>query len=254
MNFNKFTIKSQEAVQNAQEIASSYGNQALEPEHLLAALIQDPAGTVTPIIQKTGANLAYVKIKINELLDRLPKVSGATLSQQGISQALGRVFERSLKEAQDLKDEYISTEHLLLGLVASPDSQAAKLLLDNHFNGLPVVDDKGRLIGIICQDDLIVQQKRLPLPSLFTFFDGLIPLTSYKSLEKEVDKIIASRVSQAMTPDPLTIGPEASLEDIATLMVNNNIHTLPVLEGGRLVGIIGKEDVLRTLMPPGKKD
>jgi CBS domain-containing protein len=141
-------------------------------------------------------------------------------------------------------------------VTATPDmeiAQAARLLLENHFNGLPVVDDKGRLIGIICQDDLIVQQKKLPLPSLFTFFDGLIPLTSYRSLEKEVDKIVASTVSQAMTPDPITIDPDTSLEDIATLMVGNNIHTLPVVEGDRLVGIIGKEDVLRTLMPSGSK-
>ena len=130
MNFNKFTIKSQEAVQNAQEIASSYGNQALEPEHLLAALVQDASGTVPPIVQKAGANLNYIKIKLNELVDRLPKVSGGTLSQQGISAALGRVFERSLKEAQDLKDEYISTEHLLLGLVATPETAAGKLLHD----------------------------------------------------------------------------------------------------------------------------
>jgi len=85
-------------------------------------------------------------------------------------------------------------------VTVTPDTeitQAARLLLENHFNGLPVVDDKGRLIGIICQDDLIVQQKRLPLPSLFTFFDGIIPLTSYRSVEKEVDKILASKVSQA---------------------------------------------------------
>jgi len=69
-----------------------------------------------------------------------------------------------------------------------------------------------------------------------------------------VDKIVASKVSQAMTPDPITIDPDTSLEDIATLMVGNNIHTLPVVEGDRLVGIIGKEDVLRTLMPSGSKD
>jgi CBS domain-containing protein len=142
-------------------------------------------------------------------------------------------------------------------VTATPDMEithAARLLLEHHFNGLPVVDDKGKLIGIICQNDLIVQQKKFPLPSLFTFFDGLIPLTSYRSLEKEVDKIVASKVSQAMTPDPITIDPERSLEDIATLMVNNNVHTLPVVEGTRLVGIIGKEDVLRTLMPSGSQD
>jgi ATP-dependent Clp protease ATP-binding subunit ClpB len=130
MNFNKFTIKSQEAVQNAQEIASSYGNQAIEPEHLLAALVQDANGTIPPIVQKSGANLNYIKIKLNELIDKLPKVSGGGLTQQGLSQTLARIFERSMKEAQDLKDEYVSTEHLLLGLVATPDSAAGKLLVD----------------------------------------------------------------------------------------------------------------------------
>jgi CBS domain-containing protein len=156
----------------------------------------------------------------------------------------GQRRERAMLKARNMMTKVVVT--------VTPDTeitQAAKLLLENHFNGLPVVDDRGRLIGIICQDDLIVQQKRLPLPSLFTFFDGIIPLTSYRSMEKEVDKILASKVSQAMTVDPITIDPDTGLEDIATLMVNNNIHTLPVLEGGRLVGIIGKEDILRTLMP-----
>ena len=152
-----------------------------------------------------------------------------------------------------LKARDIMTKEVV---TVTPDTeiiQAAKLLLKTHFNGLPVVDENGKLVGIICQDDLIVQQKKFPLPSLFTFFDGLIPLTSYRSLEKEVDKIVASKVSQAMTPDPVTIGPDASLEDIATLMVNNNVHTLPVLDRDRLVGVIGKEDVLRTLMPADRQ-
>ncbi|MGE5798704.1 MAG: CBS domain-containing protein [Syntrophaceae bacterium] len=152
-----------------------------------------------------------------------------------------------------LKARDIMTKNVITVTPDTEITQAAKLLLENHFNGLPVVDESGKLIGILCQDDLIIQQKRLPLPSLFTFFDGLIPLTSYRSLEKEVEKIVATTVSQAMTTDPITIDPDASLEDIATLMVNNNIHTLPVLDRDRLVGVIGKEDVLRTLMPSDKQ-
>jgi CBS domain-containing protein len=151
-----------------------------------------------------------------------------------------------------LKAKDMMTKDVVTVTPGTEISQAAKLLLEHHFNGLPVLDE-GKLVGIICQDDLIVQQKKLPLPSLFTFFDGLIPMTSYRSIEKEVDKIIASTVSQAMTPDPITIGPDASLEEIATLMVNHNVHTLPVVEGSRLVGIIGKEDVLRTLLPKETK-
>ena len=152
-----------------------------------------------------------------------------------------------------LKARDIMTKEVITVTADTEITQAAKLLLENHFNGLPVVDDRGKLIGIICQDDLIVQQKRLPLPSLFTFFDGLISLTSYRSLEKEMEKIVATKVAQAMIPDPITVDPDTSLEDIATLMVNNNIHTLPVLDGGRLVGIIGKEDILRTIMPAGSQ-
>jgi ATP-dependent Clp protease ATP-binding subunit ClpB len=130
MNFNKFTIKSQEALRNAQEIATSYGNQLIEPEHLLAALVQDSSGTVVPILQKLGANLNHVRIKVNELLERVPKVSGAGLGNQTISQNLARVLERAQEQAQELKDEYISTEHLLLGLAGQADSNAGRLLQD----------------------------------------------------------------------------------------------------------------------------
>ena len=72
MNFNTFTNKSQEAVKNAHEIASSYGNQSIEPEHLLAALVQDAQGIVVPVLQKIGANVNHIKIKVNEVLDKLP--------------------------------------------------------------------------------------------------------------------------------------------------------------------------------------
>jgi len=130
MNLQKLTIKSQEAIQNAQEIASSYGNQIIEPEHLLAALVQDADGTVPPILQKCGANLQYVKIKLNELLDRLPKITGAAAGSQGMSQQLGRALEKAQAHARDLKDEFVSTEHLLLSLVDAQDSGAGTLLRD----------------------------------------------------------------------------------------------------------------------------
>jgi CBS domain-containing protein len=137
-------------------------------------------------------------------------------------------------------------------VTVSPETkidQAAKLLLENHFNGLPVVDQGGSLKGIICQDDLIVQQKRFPLPSIFTILDGVIPLSSPKHLEKEIQKMAATTVGQAMTTEPVTVDPETTIEEIVTLMVQKNIHTLPVVQKGKLVGIVGKEDILRTLIP-----
>lgn len=126
--------------------------------------------------------------------------------------------------------------------------QAAKLLLDNHINGLPVVDEEGHLQGMICQSDLISQQKKIPIPSFFLILGGAIPMSSQQNIDKEVQKMAASRVREAMTTNPLSVSPDANLEDIATLMVKNKIHTLPVLEQAKLVGIIGKEDILRTLI------
>ena len=137
-------------------------------------------------------------------------------------------------------------------ITVTPDmdiSTAAKILLDNRINGVPVVDDDGRLVGILCQSDLITQQKKLPIPTLFTFLDGLIRLTSAKQIEKQVSKIAALTVSEAMTPEPVTVGPDTGIETVASLMVDSNFHTLPVVENSDLVGIIGKEDVLRTLLP-----
>lgn len=136
-------------------------------------------------------------------------------------------------------------------ITVSPEMEivhAARLLLEKGINGLPVVDKTGKLMGIICQSDLIAQQKRFPVPSVFTLLDGFIPLTSTKHFEKEVRKIAATTVSDAMTSIPVTVGPETKIEELADLMVDKNFHTLPVVDEGRLVGIVGKEDILRTLM------
>lgn len=137
-------------------------------------------------------------------------------------------------------------------LTVGPDAevaQAARIMLDHRINGLPVVDDDGRLVGIITQSDLVSQQKRMPLPSVFTLLDGFIPLASTERLEREMEKIAALTVAQAMTENPVTVAPDTSLEELATLMVDRKYHTLPVVEGDRLVGVVGKEDILRTLLP-----
>lgn len=127
INFNKLTIKSQEALQNAQEIASNYSNQMVEPEHLFAALVQDPEGIVSSTLQKLGVNKDMMKIKVGELLEKLPKVSGSS-SGQALSRETNEVLENAFKEASSLKDEYVSTEHLLLGLSDSKRSAVAELL------------------------------------------------------------------------------------------------------------------------------
>lgn len=136
-------------------------------------------------------------------------------------------------------------------ITVTPDTdvaRAARLLLENHINGIPVVAPSGEVVGILCQSDLVAQQKKVSLPSLFTLLDGFISLTSTKTLEKEFKKIAAIKVSEAMTADPVTVSLDTTIEEIATLMVNRGFHTIPVVENGELVGVIGKEDVLKTII------
>ena len=146
-----------------------------------------------------------------------------------------------------LRAKDIMTRELITVFPGTEITNAAMLLIEKGINGIPVVDGE-KLVGIICQSDLIVQQKKIPIPSLFTFLDGFIPLKTSKHFEKEIQKIAGTTVDQVMTPHPVTIQTDTSIEDIASLMVDKNIHTLPVVDGGKLVGIVGKEDILRTLM------
>jgi ATP-dependent Clp protease ATP-binding subunit ClpB len=129
-NFNKFTVKAQETLQNAIEIAQNYNNQVIEPEHLLAALIQDAGNIADTILQKTGGNVNSIKIKINQLMEKLPKISGAGLGNQQMSNNTLKLFDDSSDEAKNLKDEFVSTEHLLLAL-SKNQSNAGQLLRDN---------------------------------------------------------------------------------------------------------------------------
>ena len=147
-----------------------------------------------------------------------------------------------------LKVKDIMTREVISVSPETEIANAAKILLEKRINGLPVIDASGRLVGILCQSDLVAQQKSIPIPSVFTLLDSFIPLTSIKRIDKEVEKIAALTVKQAMTPNPVTVVPETEIEDVAKLMVDNKYHTLPVMEGDKVVGIVGKEDVLKTLL------
>ena len=136
-------------------------------------------------------------------------------------------------------------------VTVSPETgiaDAAKLLLERGFNGVPVVDEMNKVVGLVCQSDLVAQQKKFPVPSVFTILDGIISFTSMKHLEKEIQKMTATTVADAMTPNPVTVEPETSIEEAGSIMVDRHFHTLPVVDEGELVGIVGKEDVLRTLV------
>ncbi len=129
IDFNLFTVKAQESIQESIEIAQNYNNQIIEPEHILAALIQDDKNVVSSVIQKSGINIGQLKIKVGGLLERLPKVSGSGVGNQQFSQNTSKIFDLAANESKNLKDEYISSEHLLLAVIQDKGA-AGQLLRD----------------------------------------------------------------------------------------------------------------------------
>ena len=124
----------------------------------------------------------------------------------------------------------------------------ARILYQNHINGVPVVDDNGRLIGIICESDLIRKNKKLHIPTVVTIFDAVFYLESPKKIEKEIARINATKVEELYTKEVFTVDEKTEIDEIATFMTQKKVYTIPVVDGDRLVGVIGKADLIRTLV------
>jgi ATP-dependent Clp protease ATP-binding subunit ClpB len=130
IRWEKFTVKAQEAVQRANSLASEHGNPELMPVHLLAALLEDKEGIVPPVLEKIGIGPQAVLSDVYREIEKLPKVSGEA-SQATISNAANKLLEQVFKEASNFKDEYVSTEHLLLA-ITHLKQDAAQQILSRH--------------------------------------------------------------------------------------------------------------------------
>jgi ATP-dependent Clp protease ATP-binding subunit ClpB len=127
IRWDKFTVKAQQAVQRANDLASALGNPELMPAHLLAALIEDKEGIVLPVLEKIGIAAQAVLHDLTSEIERLPKVSGGA-TQATISKAANQLLEQAFKEADNFKDEYVSTEHLLLAVTHLKRDPAQEIL------------------------------------------------------------------------------------------------------------------------------
>jgi ATP-dependent Clp protease ATP-binding subunit ClpB len=127
IRWEKFTVKAQEAVQRANDLASEHGNPELLPIHLLAALLEDKEGIVPPVLEKIGIGPQAVLSDLYRDIEKLPKVSGESV-QATLSNAANKLLEQAFKEASNFKDEYVSTEHLLLAITHLKQDAAAQIL------------------------------------------------------------------------------------------------------------------------------
>jgi len=128
MRFDKFTLKAQEVIQNSQEIASQRGHQQIEPEHLLYALLEQREGIIPPLLGKIGVKEDAIVQELGEALDQVPSVSGAGFGSAYISPRSKAVFDQALKEAKQMRDEYVSIEHLVLAITDDTEGKTSKIL------------------------------------------------------------------------------------------------------------------------------
>ncbi len=130
MRFDKFTLKAQEVIQASQQLAERYGHQQIEPEHLMRAILDQKEGVIPPLLGKIGADQGRLKQSFETALEKIPRVSGGGLGQAYISPRSKTVLDKAFAEAEQVKDEFVSLEHILLSVTDEKEGEAARLLAD----------------------------------------------------------------------------------------------------------------------------
>ncbi len=143
----------------------------------------------------------------------------------------------------------IMTDRVITVTPETTVSELARILATENIGGAPVVDGEGRLLGVVTESDLIDQTKKVHIPTVVAILDSLIFLERPDRMEKDIRKIAGTVVGDIYSPNPVTVSEETPLDEIATIMAKKHVHTLPVMRGGELVGVIGKGDIIRTLIP-----
>jgi CBS domain-containing protein len=144
--------------------------------------------------------------------------------------------------AQDIMTKDVITVH-----PHTPVRELANLLLSRKISGAPVVDEAGKVLGVVTESDLIFQNKKVHLPTAVAILDAFLFLESPEKLGQEMKKIAGSMVGDICSSELVSVTPETPLDELATLMAEKKIHTLPVVDDGKLVGVIGKSDIIRTI-------
>jgi ATP-dependent Clp protease ATP-binding subunit ClpB len=240
LRFEKMTVKAQEAVQAAQEVAARHENQQIEPIHLLAALVAQDGGVVPPLVTKLGIRPEVLSQEIEREIARLPKVQG--FGQQHMGAAVNRVLERAFKEAENFKDEYVSTEHLFLAIAREDRDPAGQLLKRRGASHEAILQ---ALISVRGSQRVVTQNPEATYESLEKYARDLTELARRSKLDpvigrdeeiRRVMQILARRTKNnpVLIGEP-GVGKTAIVEGLAQRIVSGDVPD--VLKTKRLVAL-----------------
>lgn len=151
-----------------------------------------------------------------------------------------------------MKVSDIMTKDVLVVAPETPVFKVAEMLYKNGYTGVPVVQGD-KVVGIVTEADLVMQNTKLHMPSYIQLLDSFLYLESPKHIEEELHKILGTRAEAIMTHQVVTIEPEATIEDLATLITDHHINPVPVVKNEKLLGIVSRADLVRLLMKQEKK-
>jgi len=126
-------------------------------------------------------------------------------------------------------------------------NELAEILWKNKISGAPVLDEGGNVISVVTESDLIDQNKKVHIPTMISILDSVIFLESSKKTEKEIQKMAGNTVKDICAMKLVSVSEDTGLDEIATIMSENKVHTLPVMKDDKLVGVIGKSDIIRSM-------
>lgn len=147
-----------------------------------------------------------------------------------------------------LKVKEIMTKDVVTVTKETTVMELARIFAERHISSLPVLDSAGNLIGIVTETDLVEQDKSLHIPTVISIFDWVIYLESDKKFEKELKKMTGRTVGDIYSADVVSVSPEATVADVADIFSSRKITAVPVVDGGRLAGIVARIDLIRSMV------
>jgi CBS domain-containing protein len=156
-------------------------------------------------------------------------------------------MSEDLPEEKNIRVREIMTKEVISVYPDTNVGQIARLMSAYSISGLPVVDHSDRVVGVVTERDMIMRNTRFKLPTYIVFFESVIPLETRSHYRDRLEHSLGTTASEIMSEPAVTVTPEATIEELAEIMIGRGMNPIPVVENGRLVGIVSRADIIRLM-------